>query len=597
MTTTLAALLLSATVLLLYELRVQRDSWLQDLQAQADLVARASLPVQGAAQLRASRENLGLLSDKPHVDAVGLYDAAGRLVAGRMAPSQAPLPARLSASADHTRFDGRRVELLLPVREGGVLHGSLLLRAHYDALPRLLDYLAILGIVTLASLILAALVAQRLQRTITEPIVAIAGVAREVVQTRNYGLRAPRMTRDEVGALVEAFNDMLAELGGQAEALQKADRRKDEFLATLAHELRNPLAPIMTALAILARPDTDRATLLRMVDMMQRQMQHLVRLIDDLMEVSRITTGRLTLRIEKLDLVAVVRAAVEGTAPLLLARQHALQADWPAPIWLLGDRTRLVQVFANLLSNAAKYTEPGGRIAVDFITQPGSVAVQVSDNGIGIAPERQADMFEMFTRIDNAASGVHAGLGVGLAVARQLVAMHEGQLLLRSAGLGQGSVFTVLLPRPAGDHVEAPPAPVAAPAPLPSRRRERPERAGEPLSVLVADDNVDFADSLAAVLQGEGYRVRVAHDGQQALQLAREALPDVGLFDIGMPGLDGFQLARAVRAEPGGATCMLAAITGWGQQADRQRAREAGFDEHLVKPVDMQAVLGLLATA
>lgn len=310
-----------------------------------------------------------------------------------------------------------------------------------------------------------------------------------------------------------------------------------------------------------------------------------MRLIDDLMEVSRINTGRFALRPEKLDLVEVVRTAVEGVAPLLLERRHTLQVQWPAPIWLQGDRTRLGQVFGNLLGNAAKYTQPGGHIDIVFELAAHTVAVQVADNGLGIAPERQAEVFEMFSRVEPSGLGNTSGLGVGLAVARQLVTLHVGQLQLRSAGLGQGSVFTVMLPRLA----EAP----TAPAPPAARPAARPRLPG-PRTVLVADDNVDYADSLADVLRGHGCEVRVAHDGLAALALAREALPDVGLFDVGMPGLDGYELARAVRGEPGGAACLLVAVTGWGQQADRQRAREAGFDEHLVKPVDVDGLLALL---
>jgi CheY-like chemotaxis protein len=213
--------------------------------------------------------------------------------------------------------------------------------------------------------------------------------------------------------------------------------------------------------------------------------------------------------------------------------------------------------------------------------------VCISDNGLGIAPERQAEVFEMFMQVDRSpARGARAGLGVGLSVARQLVGLHHGSLTLHSDGLGHGSVFIVRLPRLAQQQVPPPPPPAAAPV------REGPASA---LRVLLADDNVDFAESLAVVLRNEGHEVRVAHDGNAALQLAREAMPEVGLFDIGMPGLDGYQLAAALRREPGGADCLLVAITGWGQEADRQRAREAGFDEHLVKPVDVDQLLAMLA--
>jgi signal transduction histidine kinase len=586
MTTTLLALLVSAAVLLVYEMRADRAATVRELRAQAEFVVRASLPVQNRADLQSARDNLALLRHKPLVDAAGLYDPSDRLVAGYAGPDQPWPPRRLEADVASS-FGLQRLTLRQPVLQDGRLLGTLVLQARYDAMPRLLAFVATLGVITLGSLVLAALVAQRLQRRITEPIVAIAAIAREVVQTRNFELRAPRTTHDEVGALVDAFNDMLRELGDQAAALRTADRRKDEFLATLAHELRNPLAPIATALAILPRADTDGATLQRLVAMMQRQMAQFVRLIDELMEVSRISTGRLTLHLERLDLVEVVRSAAESVAPGLLERRHALSVSWPAPIWLEGDRTRLSQVFVNLLGNAVKYTEPGGRIGIDFELGPDTVDVRVSDNGLGIAPERQAEVFEMFMQVDRSpARGARAGLGVGLSVARQLAVLHRGSLTLHSDGLGQGSVFIVRLPRLANQ--APPPASPLVAAPV----RAGPTAA---LRVLLADDNVDFAESLAVVLRNEGHEVRVAHDGKAALQLAREAMPEVGLFDIGMPGLDGYQLAAALRREPEGASCLLVAITGWGQEGDRERARQAGFDEHLVKPVDMAQLSAVLA--
>ena len=582
MTTTLLALLLSATALLLYELRTYRASWTQDLRTQADLVAQASLTALSFDDPRVARENLALLRLRPQIEAAALYDARGRRFAAYTAAGQPELPlAQAELEAGHG-FSGEQFELHQPIVQQGETLGVVVVRAHYDVLARLFDYLLILGAVTVTSLALAALVASRLQRTITDPIVAVASVAREVVQRRNYSLRAPKVHQDEVGTLVDAFNDMLRELGGQAQALQTADRRKDEFLATLAHELRNPLAPVGTALSILERGDVDSATQARLVGVMQRQLAQLVRLIDDLMEVSRISTGRMTLRLERLDLVAVVRTAVESVTQALLERRHRLLVQWPAPIWVEGDRTRLAQVFANLLGNAAKYTDPGGVIELRFELQPGLVLVNVADNGIGIAPEMQAEVFEMFVQVDHSLTRGRAGLGVGLPLARQLASLQGGTLSLRSPGLGQGSTFTVQLPR-------QPPPPPAAPAGrLPQATLQR------PLAVLLADDNRDFTDSLALALRAAGHQVRVAYDGQAALTSACDGVLDVGLFDIGMPGMDGYRLASEVR-EHAGPGCLLVAITGWGQQSDQERAHAAGFDAHLVKPVDVDALLRLLA--
>ena len=607
MTTTLVALLLSACALLLYELQSHRKSWVQDLRTQAELVAQASAPALSFDDARVAQENLALLSLRPQIEAAAIYDADGRLVAAYARPPQQPAaPAQLQLLPQDAAFDGERLQLQQPIEQAAERLGTMVLNAHYDVLPRLLDYLAILATVSLASLALAALVARRLQSTITDPVVAVSEVAREVMQTRNYTLRAPRTTDDEVGALVEAFNEMLHELGGQAASLQASDRRKDEFLATLAHELRNPLAPVSTALAILARGETDAATQARLVAMMQRQMQQFVRLIDDLMEVSRLSTGRLSLRTERLDLVEVVRTAVEIVAPSLLARRHTLEVQWPPPLWLQGDRTRLGQVFVNLLGNAAKYTDPGGRITITFELQAESVRVQVADNGLGIAPEMLDEVFEMFVQVERSPVHGRAGLGVGLPLARQLVELHQGTLTLHSDGLGQGSTFTVALPRrPCPQAMGASGAGSGdgrLEASDPGRRpdgglsgNDARAAARRPLHILLADDNRDFADSLATALKAAGHRVQVTYDGAAALRAATAEMPDVGLFDLGMPRLDGWDLAAAVRALPGGGRCQLMAITGWAQPSDQQRALAAGYDDHLVKPVDTEALLRCLA--
>ena len=606
MTTTLVALLLSASALLLYELQSHRKTWVQDLRTQAELVAHASAPALSFDDARVAQENLALLSLRPQIEAAAIYDADGRLVAAYARPPQQPAaPAQLQLLPQDAAFDGERLQLQQPIEQAAERLGTMVLNAHYDVLPRLLDYLAILATVSLASLALAALVARRLQSTITDPVVAVSEVAREVMQTRNYTLRAPRTTDDEVGALVEAFNEMLHELGGQAASLQASDRRKDEFLATLAHELRNPLAPVSTALAILARDETDAATKARLVAMMQRQMQQFVRLIDDLMEVSRLSTGRLSLRTERLDLVEVVRAAVEIVAPSLLARRHTLEVQWPPPLWLQGDRTRLGQVFVNLLGNAAKYTDPGGRITITFVLLAESVRVQVADNGLGIAPEMLDEVFEMFVQVERSPVHGRAGLGVGLPLARQLVELHQGTLTLHSDGLGQGSTFTVELPRRPGPQAKDASGEGGAgrlEATDPGQRAGGGSRsdgaraaAGRPLHILLADDNRDFADSLATALKAAGHRVQVTYDGAAALRAATAEMPDVGLFDLGMPRLDGWDLAAAVRDLPGGGRCRLMAITGWAQQSDQLRALAAGYDDHLVKPVDTEALLRCLA--
>ena len=584
MTTTLVALLVSACALLIYELQAFRDSRIEDLKTQADLVGRASAAALVFDDARVAKENLALLSLRPQIEAALISRADGRPFASYTAPGQAELAAAPGARHEAYSYDGDHLLVKQRIEQNGELLGTIAVRARYDIVGRLRDYLTILALVGLASLLLASLVGRRLQRSITDPVVAVADVAREVVQQRNYALRAAKTTDDEVGALVDAFNDMLRELGGQASALQAADRRKDEFLATLAHELRNPLAPIGNALAILERDPTP-GTRRRMSEVMQRQMKQMVRLIDDLLEVSRISTGRLELRTEPLDLIELLQAAVESVLPQIQERRHALVAAWPGPVWVNGDRTRLSQVFVNLLNNAVKYTPPGGRI--EIVCTPGeeTIAVAVVDNGMGIEPAMQAEVFEMFVQVDKSLERGRAGLGVGLALSRQLVELHGGTLGLESRGLGQGSSFTVRLARIAALGGGAGP-PAAAPGPEPAAR---------PLRILLADDNQDFAESLAHVLEAAGHEVQVVHDGKAALEAVRQGRFEVCLFDIGMPGLNGYELAATLRAERAGAGLFLAALTGWGQQSDQEQARRAGFDRHFVKPVDIETLLAVLA--
>jgi CheY-like chemotaxis protein len=369
------------------------------------------------------------------------------------------------------------------------------------------------------------------------------------------------------------------------QALREADRRKDQFLATLAHELRNPLAPLANALEILERADSNPVLAQRARAIMQRQLRQMARLIDDLVDVSRINTGKLELRRQTIDLLEVLRAALEISAPAMRDRHHELRTRWPErPVWVDGDATRLAQVFANLLNNATVYAHEEGRIDLEVDVADAAVSVRVKDNGIGIDPVMQEAIFEMFTQVDQSLERGRAGLGVGLTLARELVQLHGGRIDVYSAGLGQGAQFTVTLPL-----TSAPPLPGAHEAEVQQAPR------GRGLSVLIADDNVDFALSLATMLETHGHDVRVVHDGMAAYEAAMEERPDIAFFDIGMPALNGYELARRLRSEPGGSDLTLVAITGWGQESDRERARQAGFDHHLVKPVEFARVLELLS--
>jgi PAS domain S-box-containing protein len=371
------------------------------------------------------------------------------------------------------------------------------------------------------------------------------------------------------------------------DALREADRRKDEFLAILAHELRNPLAPLCNGLEILRLGGDNAASIARIRDMMTRQVQHLVRLVDDLLDVSRITRGRVELHLERLDVASAVQSALETSKPLLDAAKHQVTCRWPpGAIFVKGDKVRLAQVFANLLNNSAKYTPGGGQIYVSVEQTDRLALIRIGDNGLGIPPEMLHSIFEMFTQVDKSLHRAQGGLGIGLTLVRNLVEMHGGSVEARSAGLGHGSEFIVRLPLS---------DPTAVPLPVQDfqgagiRKRSGPTR-----RLLVVDDNVDSAESLAMMLRMTGHEVRTAHDGPSALEMVIGFKPDALLLDIGMPGMDGHELARRLRALPEVGTALFIAQSGWGQEDDLRRSREAGFDHHLVKPIDVPALQELL---
>jgi PAS domain S-box-containing protein len=370
------------------------------------------------------------------------------------------------------------------------------------------------------------------------------------------------------------------------EALKEADRRKDEFLATLAHELRNPLAPIRNAVELIRRANGDAALMEKARGMMERQVGQMVRLVDDLLDISRITRGKLQIRREPVELAAVVRSAVEATRPLIDARGHELTTTLGRqPIHLNADPIRLAQVFSNLLDNAAKYTERGGHVWLTAGREGGEVVVSVRDTGIGVAADQLPRLFEMFSQAAPALERSQEGLGIGLALVRGLVELHGGSVEARSAGPGRGSEFTVRLP--------------VAKTPVQSRQELSAgggkADAGPKRRILVVDDNRDAADSLAMMLRLAGHDIRTAHDGLEAVQAAATFRPDVALLDIGMPKMNGYEAARHIRQQPWGREMLLVALTGWGQEEDKRRTFEAGFDHHLTKPVEPTALENLLA--
>jgi PAS domain S-box-containing protein len=386
------------------------------------------------------------------------------------------------------------------------------------------------------------------------------------------------------GAHAVAVVEDITERKHAEEDLREADRRKDEFLATLAHELRNPLAPIRNSLHIFRMAGIQDPAVARVTGMMERQVVHMVRMVDDLLEVSRISRGKIELRREHVSLAGVLRAAVDTSLPLFEAARHRLAVAMPDESLMLdADPVRLAQVFANLLNNAAKYTPPGGEIDVNVRQEPGMAVVCVRDNGEGIPEAMLGRIFNMFTQV-NTGHRAQGGLGIGLTLARTLVHLHGGDIEAHSEGAGRGCEFLVRLPLAAAAASEA------------SDAVTRPDDMGAGLArVLVVDDNHDAADTLGMLLRVLGAQVEVVHDGPAALASLRTFRPTVVLLDLGMPGMSGIEVARRVRGDPQFASTRLVALTGWGQREDRRRTTEAGFDHHLVKPADMDALQSILA--
>ena len=392
-----------------------------------------------------------------------------------------------------------------------------------------------------------------------------------------------RRAREEQRRLLERLE---SESRLRADQLAEADRSKDEFLAMLAHELRNPLAPIANALYLLRRVDSLPSEAVGMVEVADRQVKHLARLIEDLMEVSRITRGKIALKKEVVDLGVVVRRAADAARALIEGRRHELVVEVPeGPIFLDADPTRLEQVFSNLLNNAAKYTDPGGRVAVLVARDGPSAVVRVRDNGVGIDAETLPRVFELFAQSDRSLDRASGGLGIGLTLVRALAEQHGGSVEARSDGPGSGSEFAVRLPVLAG-------AAAVAPEPGPAGMDH-----DTPLRLLVVDDNVDAALLMATLFRTFGNEVHLAHDGVAGLDAVRELRPDMVFLDIGLPRMDGYEVARAVTSEFGGGSPVLVAVTGYGQAEDRGRSKQVGFRHYLVKPVNPVDLLRVVAEA
>jgi PAS domain S-box-containing protein len=432
-------------------------------------------------------------------------------------------------------------------------------------------------------------VADPVERALREG--AIVGLANHTVLIARDGTECPiddsaapiRDARNHVVGAVLVFRD-ITERYRNEQQLRDADQHKDEFLALLAHELRNPLAPLRNALAVMRLSGHDAASVAETGGIMERQLEQMVHLVDDLLDVSRITQNRLALRRAPVDVSSIIHSALETCGPPLEDARHTLTLTLPAqPLYIDADRTRLAQTLSNLINNAIKYTDRGGRIWVAATADDRDVVITVRDSGIGVPADMFDRIFDMFTQVDRSLERSRGGLGIGLPLVRHIVTMHGGSIRVRSPGAGLGSEFIVRLPAiPA-------PAPASPDAATDNGIGKRTRR------ILVADDNADNADTLAMMLRMMGHDVCVARDGDAALYEAEHFAPDIALLDIGMPKLNGYEVARAVRAAPWGQDMVLVALTGWGQDEDRRRSSEAGFDHHMVKPVEiptLEAVLG-----
>jgi len=603
--TTAVAVCVAGVAMVSYDLSVYRGSWITDLSNEAAILGVSVAPALEFDDHQGADRDLEAMHVRPRVLVAALYTAQGQLYAfyardpRSLPPSIAPRHGEI--------VSGERVELSQSIVHNGELLGTIYLRARYDVTGRIFAYLGIFVLVMALSLAVVYVLSRRLQKAITDPLDAMTGVARDIVSNRDYSVRVSKTTDDEIGLAVLAFNGMLDEIEARARisesantalqlevqvrqaaenALLDADRRKDEFLATLAHELRNPLAPIRHAVKVLGAKAANEQQQQWCRSVIGRQVERMALLLDDLLDVSRITRGRLDLKMEVVPLRSVVDAALEVARPLIDSKEQRLIVELPEPsLRVCCDPLRLSQALSNLLTNAAKYTDKSGSITLTVEISAAELKFAVKDSGIGIDPKFMPALFELFHQLDSAVDRAEGGLGIGLALVKGLVALHGGRVEAISAGVGLGSEFTIYLPRSRVlSEKEITPAADAQAADV----------SGAACKILMADDNRDAVDSLAMVFQLAGCEVKVAYTGAEALRTAKNWQPAVVLLDIGMPDMTGYEVARAIRQTDRGRGMYLVAITGWGQQEDKARATAAGFDRHLTKPVDPEKVEELL---
>jgi two-component system, sensor histidine kinase len=603
--TTAVAVCASGAAMLTYDLSVYHTSWVTELATQGAILGLSVAPALEFDDHEVAERDLGALRVRPRVLIAALYTLDGRLYASYTRDPKSAVPQVPPPYGE--LIVGQRVELSQPVIHNGERLGTIYLRASYDVESRLLAYLKIFPLVMIASLLVAYALSRRLQKSIVDPLDAMTGVARQIAVDKDYSLRAAKTTDDEIGIAVLVFNRMLEEIqaGARASAavnaalqteiqvresaegaLLEADRRKDEFLATLAHELRNPLAPIRYSVQLMENNGANEQQQKWGRAVIRRQLQRMALLLDDLLDVARITSGRLTLRVSPVDLRSVVEAALEVVRPQIDSKKQQLIVALPPEHLVVScDSLRLSQSLSNLLSNASKYTNSEGCLRLTIDLTASDLRLAVKDNGIGIDPKAAPKLFKIFSQLDSAIDRAEGGLGIGLALVKGLVALHGGRVEVFSAGVGLGSEFTIFLPR---SLVVIDTQTAATPS------AAEKHSGNSDLRILMADDNRDAADSLALLLQLQGFHVSVAYTGTEALRLAEKDHPDVVLLDIGMPDMSGYEVARSIRRAEWGRTMYMIAVTGWGQAEDKRKAMACGFDCHLTKPVDPDAIGKLL---
>jgi signal transduction histidine kinase/CheY-like chemotaxis protein len=583
------ALIFAAAGILTWDVVQYRREITRDLRAQARTIGENSTASITFEDPRSAGETLAVLEIHPNVVYACMFRADGSLFATYFRDGGGACP---SAAADMLDVGWRHAQIIAPVTFNNRRIGSVLI--HRD-LADVIERLSVLGAMVSGLLVfavlLAALVGHRMQRTIADPLLDLATTARVVSETKNYSLRGDVTSNDEVGTVVRAFNDMLARIEERNAELSQANRLKDEFLATLSHELRTPLNAILGWIRIVRSTELPPDTRTRALESIERNAGLQARLIEDLLEVSRIVTGKLHLQTRRTDLAAIVDAAVEIVQPAAAAKNITITTTIDArPAPTSGDPDRLQQVIWNLLSNSVKFTPPGGRIAVQLSRDNGYL-LTVTDNGVGMDPSMLPQMFQPFRQIDASPTRQQGGLGLGLAIVRQLVELHGGTVSARSDGVGTGSTFEVRLP-----------SVLPADVPVPHERMfERPAHATRSrmlsgVDVLVVDDEEDARDLLTAVFDSHGAKVRAVQSVAEAIREVEREVPHVVVSDIGMPVEDGLSLMRRIRARPAGDGGGIPAIalTAYASTADRDKAIAAGYQAHVAKPFEPSDVVRLV---